>query len=570
MIELSPTRSSPEPATALTLQTAPQPNRADRRAAIAFGAALIAYALLIALPYLEMPVPTLLNWVADDAFYYLQIARHIAQNGVSTFDGVTRTNGYHPLWMLCCTLLALVFHDKAALLRAALCLAFVCHAAAALLIARLLKRYTGEFWSKILGAAWLFNPLALHLCLCLTEAPLYILCLTAALIALRNAFDSINAAPSFERTRVPPSNKAAVQLGLAFGVALLARTDAICLIAPALIYLAVQRCKTESRAKRFGHAAATLLIPAAVCGAMFAPWLIYSWVNVHTFAQDSGVMKSLWQAAQERAAHASLAQRLTAAAQFTLSDWLKRALQLTVQLPWITGMLPAASITALALLAAYLLKRDTPHRQMLAATALLAVVTIGMGIAYGYGVSDHQVWHLAEPALAIWLILFGWIGAFAANKITKRYKAAAGLAFLGTFACLGIVGARDFAPHYPWQVDVYRSQPVLEQLVPPDARIGCFNAGIPAYFSRRTIVNLDGLVNHAAVPYWKAHCFTDYLANAHIGYIIDEPDAVSRARAFSNKPLDLTVVASGPLTGWNPPVRYLLRVKSAKKQAPAH
>ena len=34
----------------------------------------------------------------DDAEYYRVIAGHIAREGVSTFDGLTLTNGYHPLW----------------------------------------------------------------------------------------------------------------------------------------------------------------------------------------------------------------------------------------------------------------------------------------------------------------------------------------------------------------------------------------------------------------------------------------------------------------------------------------
>ena len=37
----------------------------------------------------------------DDAFYYFQTARNFAEGKFSTFDGgITRTNGYHPLWML--------------------------------------------------------------------------------------------------------------------------------------------------------------------------------------------------------------------------------------------------------------------------------------------------------------------------------------------------------------------------------------------------------------------------------------------------------------------------------------
>jgi hypothetical protein len=36
----------------------------------------------------------------DDAFYYFGVARHIAEGGGSTFNGIDPTNGYHPLWLL--------------------------------------------------------------------------------------------------------------------------------------------------------------------------------------------------------------------------------------------------------------------------------------------------------------------------------------------------------------------------------------------------------------------------------------------------------------------------------------
>ena len=38
-------------------------------------------------------------YLEDDAFYYTVIAHNIAQSGLSTFDGQTLTNGYHPLWL---------------------------------------------------------------------------------------------------------------------------------------------------------------------------------------------------------------------------------------------------------------------------------------------------------------------------------------------------------------------------------------------------------------------------------------------------------------------------------------
>ena len=40
----------------------------------------------------------------DDAYYYFEIARRIADGQGSTFDGIAETNGYHPLWMAICTI----------------------------------------------------------------------------------------------------------------------------------------------------------------------------------------------------------------------------------------------------------------------------------------------------------------------------------------------------------------------------------------------------------------------------------------------------------------------------------
>ena len=42
-----------------------------------------------------------MDYVQDDTFYYLAVARNLATGHGSTFNGIVPTNGYHPLWMLC-------------------------------------------------------------------------------------------------------------------------------------------------------------------------------------------------------------------------------------------------------------------------------------------------------------------------------------------------------------------------------------------------------------------------------------------------------------------------------------
>jgi hypothetical protein len=48
---------------------------------------------------------TYLFFVTDDFFYYLIPARNFVTTSRFTFDGLTLTNGFHPLWMLCTVLL---------------------------------------------------------------------------------------------------------------------------------------------------------------------------------------------------------------------------------------------------------------------------------------------------------------------------------------------------------------------------------------------------------------------------------------------------------------------------------
>lgn len=48
---------------------------------------------------------------SDDAYYYFTVARNVATGAGSTFDGVTVTTGYHPLWLGVLTALYYFFDD---------------------------------------------------------------------------------------------------------------------------------------------------------------------------------------------------------------------------------------------------------------------------------------------------------------------------------------------------------------------------------------------------------------------------------------------------------------------------
>lgn len=66
-----------------------------------FELLLVVTSLLAHLYVALSPSRSLLNWYNnDDAYYYFKVAQNIGAGMGSTFDGISLTNGYHPLWML--------------------------------------------------------------------------------------------------------------------------------------------------------------------------------------------------------------------------------------------------------------------------------------------------------------------------------------------------------------------------------------------------------------------------------------------------------------------------------------
>lgn len=90
-----------------------------------------------------------LAYYQDDFFYYLKIAGNIAQGLGSTFDGITPTNGYHPLWMGYFVLLKLAVSDEKSLFVLVQATLFLCSAAFIVLMFRLMTRLG---WSAALAA----------------------------------------------------------------------------------------------------------------------------------------------------------------------------------------------------------------------------------------------------------------------------------------------------------------------------------------------------------------------------------------------------------------------------------
>lgn len=79
--------------------------QAGRTAGSAWGARAVTAVVLFSLGLLLfalflLPFRHISPFIQDDAYFYFEIARRIGLGQGSTCDGITKTNGYHPLWLL--------------------------------------------------------------------------------------------------------------------------------------------------------------------------------------------------------------------------------------------------------------------------------------------------------------------------------------------------------------------------------------------------------------------------------------------------------------------------------------
>jgi hypothetical protein len=94
----------------------------------------------------------------DDAYYYFKVAQNISEGQGSTFDGINRTNGYHPLWTwVCIPIFALARFDLILPLR----ILFLVMSGLSVATGILLYRLIGKVFAPAIGAIaalyWVFS-----------------------------------------------------------------------------------------------------------------------------------------------------------------------------------------------------------------------------------------------------------------------------------------------------------------------------------------------------------------------------------------------------------------------------
>ena len=215
----------------------------------------------------------LLGFAQDDFFYYLKAAQNVAAGRGSTFDGVTMTNGYHPLYFLLWTVASHFIQGSRAIFRVLWVLDMVA-ATTIFVAARSILR-------QVAPNAFLWNALAV-----VVLAP----CIATISLQMETTLALPLGIVFLAAVCVPPeryTTRRCAALGLLGALTMLARLDAGILVFMFLLSLVVIRgMRPVQRPRNMAAFAATAL----------PPLLLYFALNRHYFHEwlpISGAAKQL-------------------------------------------------------------------------------------------------------------------------------------------------------------------------------------------------------------------------------------------------------------------------------------
>ncbi|MCH7698482.1 MAG: glycosyltransferase family 39 protein [Chloroflexi bacterium] len=491
--------------------------------------------LLLRLRVAWEDISTSIRTIPDDAFYYFQISRNVANGNNVSFDGETLTNGFHPLWAALLTPLYLFVDDPELAVHLGLTMGALLGVATVILAFLVIESLTENRWAALAGST-LF---AIHPWVVAdsvngmeTAVAVFMVALTTLLfVRLGTRGDE-------------PSRGQFAWLGVSAGFMVLARTDTILILALLLLYFAVRERSMEGL---WGP-----VVAGGVAMLVVAPWAIWSLVTFGTVIQISGVAVPQIERQVFLAANGdSFITQITQSWDVTRDafyDALPRSYFIRVGWPK-ASILLVSGITLLLMAAVPL---GAPRSRFLRQMGILLVPVAGIVVMLLFHSAIR--WHLRgwyfSPAALFGAVFFGvaldyilgalqrirdWflgaedISAAGASRGPNRFAWPFSSIQAGAFILILAAAVFFYGPQRAdvWVLRLPHRQNMLEAALwleantDEEARIGSYNAGIIGYFSERTVINLDGVVNEHAYRARREGKTVEYVCSNQIDYVVD-------------------------------------------------
>jgi hypothetical protein len=466
-----------------------------------------------------LPLPTAWSHFAiEDMGYYLSTARNVVAGRGVTLDGTNPTNGFHPLWLVVIAMVEWLFGgNPQAVFHLTLTIAALCFVATGLLLCRQIREDAG---------AWLVAPFAglFFLNYRLASVPL------GGLESAMSGMMAVLAAALVSRWTDVLNVKRAILLGFVLGLAVLARMDNLLLGAVILSRLAWRSWRLRS-----WPLSRLVLCCAAASFAVLLPWFIFSWHAVHAWLPRSGEALLLWSPSPW--ARPWTAARLDSAFRTTVIGPAGNVANTFGLWPFVNtfGIIRRSGAIwfgVALLLLAFLSWRVRQHDRV-AALSWIPVYALLHGIYYLQFGSEH-LRYLYPVVLLLFFYFFVVIGAAVAPSrahewwVATVHETVAVMVIVAAFAGFQAYRLRVGTGYFHTMHGAFYEDlaPWLAQHSEPFAKVGAFNGGILSYFSGRTVVNLDGVMNDRAIAAIRNQRLCEYIDGQRIGYLADNEEAI--------------------------------------------
>jgi hypothetical protein len=399
-----------------------------------------------------------LTVIPDDASYFLEIADNAAAGYGLTFDRITPTNGFQPLWLyILAPLYRIVQAEPETMLRIVALLQILLVGAAGVMLFRLLRDSSSPdaaFLGGVLYAAFVLSPAVNAM-----ESALLVFIVVALLrYALRRGFPDRSSALE------------SLSVGLLLGLSVLARLDMIFLCVSLGLFLLLG-------ARRGGKTGRRLLIALAFAAVgsslVVAPYLVFNIVRFGGAVPISGELKTSFPLPSPN----MLA--ITAPTPFSLFGLLLAAFHLASTAWRRRG------------------RTDAPGGQLDKALAVFAAAVI---LHWGHTALFMRwavfQWHFISYKLLAVLVLPGLVHSWTAKSQLRFRRAVMPLCIAASLA----VGIERHVRRYSnparpsWSAASHEAALWARTNTPAEALFAMKDAGHFGHFSERRVISLDGVV----------------------------------------------------------------------------
>jgi hypothetical protein len=463
---------------------------------------LVASGLVLRFAFALLPLSQHLILLEDDAWMVAAIARNFARGLGVTADGINPTTGFQPLYPLTLGTLPFLFAPNNLELgfSANLVICALLGTLACWPLWRIANQLGGSTAGLIAVGLYALNPTMVRLTVNAMETSL-------GLLLLLIVFATV-------LTRDMRQLRNGLWLGLLTALAVLARLDASLAFAAITLTLL---WGTVRRTAAIPASWSTALSYPILTMVLLSPYFAFNYSITGDFGPSSGRALQFMQ---------------SFAGSFNLTNGLSSIFQNSaIALDWIPSLALKAVLVITALAGLLWLLRGELWR------ALPLVVFVAIPpLYYGYLLQQQRERYFVGMSVIL-LILLGWSLAVVLQRWKKPLARGGVLAMcvvvvgLNTNEALGFYRMMLNSPLLTQPIS-YQAARWLGANLPEDALIGAKNSGIYQYYSGRTVLNIDGKLNHEIVPVMEQRQLLDYLRQRGVTHLVDRESVMARHISF--------------------------------------